>query len=191
MAADPKDLVTLAQVKTHLGLRLDSDATDLVLQAIITSASRWLMNQLHSNIKEATYTKTFHGDGTSGLTLPDGPVAAVTEVKVDGEVVDEQLAVNEPGWVLCNGRVRLVDSLFNEGVANVEVTYRAGYATVPEDLQLACLELVGSIYRGRDRIGVLSRSVPSGESITFRAEDVPFITKLVMENYTTVLGVPR
>lgn len=191
MPVSPNDLVTVAQVKSYLGIKDVDASADVLLQTLITAASVWMVNQLHRPIKQGTFTDKLNGDNTAAITLPRAPVTAISSLKIDGEPIDVQTIVNEPGYVLLNNRVYLVGYLFTAGVANIEVSYTAGYTTVPEDLVLGCLDLVAYVYRSRDRHGVQSRSVPSGETITFRAEDVPFMTKFALDAYRTVLGVPQ
>jgi len=183
------DLTTVAKVKSHLGI---ADAVvDPLLQNIITAASRWMLSQMKRNIRSQTYTEVFNGDGTYGITLTHGPVKSITSVSVDGETISARATVTGTGYVLQNDRLCLVGYSFPEGTANVTVVYVAGYDTVPEDLDQACVELVSLIYRSRDRKGMLSRSDTTGSSISFAPEAVPFITDLTMDAYRRVLGVPQ
>ena len=189
MAAHADDLTTVARVKSHLGIA--DTVVDTLLQTIITAASRWMLSQMKRNIRLQTYTETFNGDGTIGITLTHGPVTTITSVTVDGETITARATVADIGYVLQNDRLYLVGYSFPEGIANVVVVYTAGYTTVPEDLDQACVELVSLIYRSRDRKGMLSRSDTTGSSVSFAPEAVPFITDLTMDAYRRVLGVPQ
>jgi hypothetical protein len=63
------------------------------------------------------------------------------------------------GWPQATGQGKLGGRLlpgWPRGDGNIRVTYVAGYATIPDDLQLACVEMVAW----------LARNVPVGASVT-------------------------
>jgi hypothetical protein len=131
----------------------------------------------------ATYTDRKNGEGTRGLSLDHTPVAGVTAVKVDGLTIDPQAATGEPGWVLLGNRVELVGHLFGRGVGNVEIAYLAGFgASPPFDVEMAVVEMVADLYRKRDRIGQMSRSI-GGESVTFQTLTLPNSVQSVIDLY--------
>lgn len=76
---------------------------------------------------------------------------------------------------------------FGEGTRNIYVDYQAGYATVPEDLQLATLILIKSIYqkRSEEAFGASSYSI-SGISMSFD-KDIPMEAKQILNHYRRTL----
>lgn len=134
------DLVTLEAVKGFL-----NEATALMdteLQTLITAASLKIRRHIDP-IENTTYTdELLSGAGKQWLRLRHWPLVAATEenprvVELDGEDITGSCKFeDETGLLYCSYG-------FRAGVQNVAVTYAAGYsATVPEDIQAACLMLV-------------------------------------------------
>jgi hypothetical protein len=93
---------------------------------------------------------------------------------VSSVVVDQlpvPLSINgNNGYTFNKWRVALIGYRFNRGVSNVVISYTAGYAVVPPDLEQACIELCALRYRELDRIGLISKGL-AGETITFTQKD--------------------
>ena len=67
------------------------------------------------------------------------------------------------------------DYRFPKGRAAIKVTYRSGYATIPEDLKLACFDLVKYYLKDerKDRMAIAGASVQNAVSTSLR-ENVGF-----------------
>jgi len=52
------------------------------------------------------------------------------------------------------------------GVRNVSVSYTAGYAAIPYEVEQACLETIALRYKEIERIGVRSKSL-AGETVSY------------------------
>jgi len=78
---------------------------------------------------------------------------------------------------------------FGDGFRNVYVDYSAGYATIPDDLQLAVLIWIKNIYqrRSEESFGVTSYSA-SGISMSFE-NDIPIQVRQILDNYKRLLLV--
>lgn len=85
------------------------------------------------------------------ILLDNGPVIEVTELKDDGEVVDEDdyLLYAEEAVVALKTDTTfgaLYDTpYFTKGRQKVSVSYKWGYADVPEDIQYVCSLLVAQL----------------------------------------------
>lgn len=188
------DLTTVASVKQYLGIKNTDTTADTLLTWLVTAVSKWILTQLGRDIQQTTYTEVVNGDDTQSLTLANQPVVSVLDpggVVVNGDVIPKRVTTlpGDTGWVLLNGRLLLVGYYFVWGFGNCQITYTAGYATVPEDLAQATIHMVGEVYRGRDRHGLSSRTVPQGETLTFRPDAIPFFISYVIDSYKRVLGV--
>lgn len=188
MAADPKDLTTVAAVKAYApGLapaQAGTDGTfDELLQRLVTAVSAQFCIEANTNPKQTTYTEFRHGHGQTGITLLNYPVLSVTSVKVDGALVSARAAVGADGWVFgAGGRVDLVGSTFSAGVSNVEIVYVAGYAAVPFDIEQAVIKMVALQFADRKRIGVASTS-QAGTSTSFGDGPVLAYWRSVVDSY--------
>jgi hypothetical protein len=172
------DLTTLANVKTWLGLS-SNNTDDGLLDRLITSSSSLIIEFLKRDVKTRVYTdETHHGNGGSGLCLRQYPITTVSAVSVDGASVT--------GFTFDERMVYLTSSVFTRGQANVKVTYTAGFAAVPFGLDQACVELVGVMYREKDRIGHVSKQL-GGETVTFNVADLPARIKTSLRQWTNVV----
>jgi hypothetical protein len=166
------NLTTLAKVKRYLGPEAeDTISADDILTDLIASSSAWVENRIGRSLSEAAYTETRDGNGDTRMILEHYPVADSPELTltVDGETLPKRTTVDGDGWVLTESEIGVLDLvgyLFTVGVDNVVISYTAGYATVPADIEQACIEHVALRYSDRKRIGVDSMSA-GGESAQF------------------------
>lgn len=129
------DLVSLAQLKAHLGVQSSGD--DLLLAGLISQISRAIC--AYSNrpfIWPRNVVDTFDGNGRQKIQLRNWPVVAVTSVMIDGQPVSPAQKPQSAGWLLEGGdveppgamqKVYLYGSTFSRGWQNVSIAYRAGY----------------------------------------------------------------
>jgi len=74
---------------------------------------------------------------------------------------------------------------FND--AQAEATVAISYSSVPYDLEQAVIELVGERYKQRDRIGLNSKSLPNGETVSFLIRDMSENIRSVVFSYRRVI----
>lgn len=135
--------VALAEAKTFL--RVDHDAEDALVQTLIRSARE----QVERRASLALIRRPVRVDVRvrSGCArLPVGPVADVTEVRVNGEIVEADLQVSL-------GMPALHVRTPHDGYAQVDLV--AGFGPEAEDvpvpLRQAVLLLVADAYEHRER----------------------------------------
>ena len=172
------DLVTLQQVKNFLGE--DTVLVDGELTTLLHAASLLIWRRIDP-IESTVYSdELLNGVGKQWLRLRHWPLAAATGedpriVELDGEDITASCKFeDETGLLYCSFG-------FPVGVQNVSVTYAAGYgATVPEDLQAACLMLV-KFYAKSD---LLARSVFFEGGGGMGAErSMPMQVREILESY--------
>lgn len=125
-------------------LGLDDDQQRMC-ERMINAASK-SANRISGRILAATdYTKYLDGNGKEFLLLPEYPVNSVTELNVDTardfgsstEVASDEYLLYED-----TGEVRLLGATFPCYPQAVKVVFNAGYATLPDDLEMAVIEVV-------------------------------------------------
>lgn len=138
--------VSLAEAKLHL--RVDHNDEDAQILGLIRAATEHLdgwTGILGQCVVEQTWRQDFDALAAC-VPLPLGPVLSITEITVDGEPLDDSsysLAIDGAG----RGYVEF------DGVAGsgpVSITYKAGYALIPEPLKVAILLLAGHWYQNRE-----------------------------------------
>jgi hypothetical protein len=181
---DPRDLTTLANLKAWLNVT--STADDALLQTLVTAASVFIESWLDRPILQGVVTEI--RDGTDGdvLVLAVTPVTAVASLTIDGVDVPPAPDATSPGYAFTTTRLSLLGRRFRRGRGNVQVTYSAGYATVPPDLAQAAIALAGLRYRDRDRIGLAAKGL-AGETTSFSPADMPADVATVLQLYRKVV----
>lgn len=172
------DLTTLSKLKQYLGEK--TNEKDPLLKQMITSSSAWIRNWLNRDILSASYTRTFNGTGGRGIFLAERPVLAVASVKVDG------VALASDRWALVGSSVTMKEGGWPLGVGNIEITWTGGYATVPAEIDQACIELVA--WRMHEKVN-LRRTQGSigGETINFQTTDLPPGVATILKNFRNVV----
>lgn len=137
------DLTTLAHVKSWLGIT--NENSDVLLQRLITSASRFIMAYLNrGSLARTEYNEVYDGYGHDFMLLRQYPLISINSIQF-GAISITQPATGNPlrnGWVITPGdpgnpsvgsqRVTLKNNCFPVGRATVQVSYIAGYQVTGE-----------------------------------------------------------
>jgi hypothetical protein len=186
MPAVVGDLTTLDAVKAFLGVVNTDD--DQLLQRLITQCSASVGNYLNRNLLTASYTEQYDGNNNLRLMLPQTPVTAVTSLKIQGQVIPQSSdGVTIPGYDFDRYSVFLIGYVFYDGIQNIAVSYTAGYATVPYDVEEAVVEFVSDRYRLKGRIGEKSKSLPQGGSVSYDTAYMSDKVKGSLSNYKRLI----
>jgi len=160
---------------------------DTTLTRMISAVSVWFANYCDRTFADTDWSYTLSGRGNPSIMLPEYPVTAVTAVTVDGVTVPARPSVTGYGWIqdgvnkltIC-GSTSSWPCGFTKGAMNVTVAFSSGYATIPADIEQACIECCASWYRRRSRIDEESKSV-QGEVITFSIAACPKAARTVLD----------
>ena len=179
------DLTTLANVKAWLGITSTTD--DAQISRLITAYSQYIQTWLNRQIAVQSYTELRDGSGKDFLVFGDYPVTAVASLKVDGlSIAPSADGVTQPGYAFNGDEIWLIGYRFNKGRKNVALTYSAGYATTPPELEQAVIEVIALRYKERERIGHQSKSL-AGETVSFYIKDYPDSVQTILKNYRKVV----
>ena len=146
--------VTRAESKLHC--RVDGTADDGLIDGLIAAATDYVEQYTGRAIMGQTWKLSLDAFSES-ILLPKGPVQSVTSVQyfdTNGDIQTASAslytfdAASDPSWIVVNSDVSWPDTL--DGVNAVNVTFVAGYSSVPAAIKKACLLLIGDWYRGRE-----------------------------------------
>lgn len=131
--------VSLAEAKLHLRVEPDVTLEDTLITGLIGAATSYLdgwTGILGRCLVEQTIRQDFDGFA-SCLPLPLGPVIEIVSVTVGGNLVDasDYAVLTDAG-----GRSRVEIAHIASGPGPVSVTYKAGYATIPEVPEVPAVE---------------------------------------------------
>lgn|SRR5574343_22681 len=135
-------LVTLADTKTYLGI--SGNSYDVFLQSQIDLLSEVVENYCGRKFASATYVQTYYWQDfvstQNSLSLFHYPASSITSVEIDGVA----LAVADFRAHLPSGVI--YSDQFKNKWDTVEITYVAGFSTIPLTIQTTIYDLVGQRY---------------------------------------------
>ncbi|MDB5361151.1 MAG: hypothetical protein JWO51_2448 [Rhodospirillales bacterium] len=178
------DLTTLANLKAWLNLTATGD--DAVLGRLVTAASGFIENWLGRPIGLTGHVETRDGTGGTTLVFAVTPTVAVTALTIDGNPVSPSPDGIAPGYVFSPSRLAVIGGGFRRGLGNVLVSYQAGYAAVPPEVEQAVIALAALRYRERERIGLVSKGL-AGETTSFAQKDMPADVATALQRYRKVV----
>lgn len=184
-------LTTLLDVKTALGYPAPASAhvDDTLLESLINAVTIRFEGYCDRILvkRTAPLVEYVHGNGRREFLLKQWPVGTVSEVAVDSERAFGAETVLDPATYFISenqlgegiGLERL-DCGWERGRKNIKVTYAPGYATVPEDIELAAKQMV-AFYKRRfeDKdLGLKTRN-KGDENITIDNSLPPLIREIL------------
>lgn len=194
-------LTSVANVKTYLGITSSSD--DALLEMFVNQTTDWIEQFCGGRrFKDTTYTDEIYesefakeqGDFPTivrnrnyWLNCRQYPITATAAVVVKYRSGNTSWQTQEAtGYEVYNnrGQVYLYGGMPNIRQA-VKLTYSAGYATIPSDLELACIKLVARQYEKRKSQGKKSESI-GGATIVWAdvgAESVDGDVQSILDTY--------
>lgn len=149
---------------------------DALLQRLITSLSAWVETYCNRHFAAADYVEFYNGLGTAHQkqVLRNFPIISVSAVAIDGTVaVPASPAPNQVGFVFDPDTIFLRGYGFTRGFQNVQISYRAGYTTIPTDIEQNVIGLIAWRYRESKRIGETSNALGGATTVSWAIKDMP------------------
>jgi hypothetical protein len=164
------DLTTLSNAYGWVGAAPGSD--DTTLERLITAYSSRIQAFLGYNVVQTSYTRTFNGQGTPKLYVPDIPLQSVQSLVIDAMPVPQGVIsgnAQQAGFYNDDRCIGLIGYMFNRGFQNITAAYTAGLASADPALTVieqACLDWVKIAYSRKTMpgIGVDVVSVKAGDT---------------------------
>lgn len=178
------DLTTTAKVKAYLG-KSDS-ADDAVLATLVTNVSGYIEKATGRNFDGNTaIEEILDGCGLGDLILRQYPVIEVTKIEYNnGTSAVPVWTLIDPSNYTVKQLQGMVYGAFPAYQQNIKVTYKAGYATVPADLEQLATELVAKKFEQRHAQGKANERL--GEASITWATELTQEQKDILENYTQI-----
>jgi hypothetical protein len=179
-------LCALQDVKTYLGI---SDTnSDSVLTNLITNVSAMIETYCNRIFALASYTETRNGGCGQKMYLANGPVTTVSSLSVNGQSVAAAPDSVSGGFVWDSMMVYIRrggagPQEFYKGIQNVIVTYTAGYASTPPEVNQACVMWVAWLYDKRKRLDKRNETLGQQQTIGFDLSDMPAFAKTALQAY--------
>jgi hypothetical protein len=185
MTLNSNALTTLVEAKKYLSIVSSDTSQDSFIERLINTSSQTIEQYCSRKIKQTSYTEYYDGRNSNKILLNNYPASKPSAVYSDSVwTFDSTSLLDSDDYdIVDNIELVLRDGYFPIGRRNIKVTYQAGYATVPSDLEQACLMLVDYLYMHYNdrRIGVSSKS-KNGENISY-IDKIPEFVKSILDNY--------
>jgi uncharacterized phiE125 gp8 family phage protein len=152
----PYALTTVVKVKRLLHLAASTD--DDLLTELINAATFKIEKHCNRQFLARAYTERTNGYGTKKLVTKHYPITELTAIyAVSGAGSEEETELIDSTtyrYDANTGIIRLIadvwtqawETAFASGFLNFEIQYTAGYATIPDDLDMVCREVVRDAY---------------------------------------------
>lgn len=188
------DLTTLANLKLWLPIPSTTTSEDGMLGRLITATSNDFMRATkRPDLLAADYTEVRQGDGATRMILFHWPINSVNTLKIGSVTVNESADKIAPGYYIDEDidperifELYVIGLTFADG-ASVQISYNAGYATVPGDIEQAVIDWIVYRYKGRPNVGTQQRRMSEGESVQVEQVDAPANVLSVIERYARKL----
>lgn len=140
-------LCDLNTLKNALGIPLDDTSKDAALNNAIATANAMIGSYIGADLSDTTTERVFEvvlQHTANFIQLPVYPLIAITEVKIGSAVLDVTTYVPRRP----QGEIDLLNMPYSGDVfgARTVVKYTAGYDPVPDDLELACVNIAATVY---------------------------------------------
>jgi hypothetical protein len=172
-------LITVQQAREFCNGKPESDAVFATLAKGVSDAVESYMSV---NVLAKDYAQKFNGAGKTKLFLTNRPVNSVASLTINGRPIPPSTGDGVAGYVADSNQIYLTGYTFEKGVQNVHVSYNAGLATVPYDLEMACLKWVSFLYKEMPREGQSSKTL-AGETVTYTVTDLPASVRAILDAY--------
>ena len=184
MAVGEYALTSLRNVKDYYGKSGSDVNDDRLLELLINKYSVLFETKIDKNIVSREYTEYLDGRGLSVLFPIQYPIISISGIwdSFAWTWDDSTLIAATNYRIADNNRIVFKNTILSDNVQNVKMVYTAGYATVPEDLELACINEVVRAYKRRKENDVQSKSLSDG-SVSYVSTDFLKQTKVVLYKY--------
>lgn len=179
-------LVTLADAKNLIGKATDEDTG--IIELLINSVSTAFDRYTGRNLKYAEYATVYlDGNGEVNLSLPNYPVTSPIGTVVEDDITLAEGSTSDYLLYTFDNDAYLakVSGVWTTSRKGVKLTaFKAGFSTIPADLQLACLKQVAAEF---DRYfkkdwAMTAMTFPDGSITRVEAGLLPDVKK-VLDGY--------
>lgn len=175
-------LSTLAKLKSHLDINTSNVSEDARLNIFLNASSTAIESYCDRKFEQASKTEYHHGRRMNFIMPREWPIVSIASIHVDNDRVFGSSTLIDPSEYFVSDRENtiLYKSHWPQGYSNIKLVYTYGYATVPGDVELACLWAAEWFYKHRERKDMGRTSVGKGdESVGILASMPPMILQLI------------
>lgn len=160
------NLTTRDNVKDYMNIQ--DNNSDNIINDLIARVSKAIAKLCDRDFAVTTYTEYQSSDGEEELLTKQYPINSVTSVYDDPDrlysaetlIPSDEYCFEDPNLL------RFDTPLSKNGKKNIKIVYNAGYATIPQDLEMAAIYMVVAEYkRSRTEVNTPEGQTAKTESI--------------------------
>jgi len=143
-------LTSLVAAKSWLSVAAAPDTTyDSEIESLIDSVSWQFNSYCKRRLLARDLTEYYEGDGSNKFMSPEFPINSITSINIDSERdYDTDTLIDSDTYTFnTKGLITLDESTFSTSPQAVKIVYNVGYATIPPDLSIACLDQIKFLFR--------------------------------------------
>lgn len=176
-------LISNADAKLYLGI-IGSGEEDLIT-LLVNFASQAIKNFVGWDIEQTTFTDEIYDGGNTILRLRGKQISTSDfSLKYNSGTLQNPVwtAMSTNNYIVhyASGAIEFITPYV--GQANIKVTYKAGYTTVPKDVQMVCAKFVARMYNKRKSEGLASETLESN-SMNWEKELLSEDEKAILSQY--------
>jgi hypothetical protein len=156
--------IVVADVKEELGIE-GTDDDDFIIN-LINRVTDYIDRYCKRTFNADDYSDEMHsGDDTNYLLPRYWPINSIVRIQ------HRKTTLNTDSWSTIDSKYYHIEGhnkevvfktgIFTQGVNNYRISYNGGYSTIPEDLKMACIQIVKKFFN--DRKGSHLKSESLGE----------------------------
>ena len=186
MSEETTDLCSLEEIIEYGKLSDKNEQDNDYIENTINRMSKYFATMCNRDqFLAKSYTEYYDGNGDVFLFPLVRPIISVISIhdssdwtwNSDSLISSSDYAIQNSNWIV------MKDDVFSMGNRNIRLIYRAGYASIPDDLKQACIEEVLRRFRRRSDFDVTAKTIEDG-TVTYTEKDLLAQTRRVLNKYT-------
>ena len=132
-------MITAADIRNHLKDYDTTSVSDSVIESLVESVSESVASSINQPINQLIdVERYFNGGGQPAIVLNARPINDILSVEIDGRLESDFVANKENGILVFKTKV-------SQGVQNVLVKMKIGFAEMPDNIRKAIINLVSAM----------------------------------------------
>lgn len=193
MALNSNALTTEVALETAL----ETAFATAYAEFLINTASGFIEKYCNRILNDADYTsEIYDGTGFKNLYIKNPPINSIAAIHMWDTYNDTSLyeySINTEYLIDPEGQYIYLRSGWYKGIQNYQITYNGGYATIPSDLEYACIQYCAWINNNKNALGIKSERIGTyaisygfAGKVTIGGLDVPSEMLSLLANYRII-----
>jgi hypothetical protein len=181
-------LCTRAEVKAYLTLTDSETQQDSLIDSLILAAQGFIEEYCNRTFEKSAVTE-YHKGGSNRIFLKRPPIDTVQTLQVwdswDRTYLSDDLIDSDDYYVEVDTGIVYFDYEIGGVSGSIKVAYTGGFAVIPPAISQACVELVARKTKEgpSGALGVPTRTIPEGGSVSFVIDALLPQTKIALDLY--------